>query len=681
MRVGSRGFLQGVLQPFQKKPPLRRKSEQKVNHVFHETKENQPSERNEKHIASLGPHVFGHISSFLPPEDRFATKLCNKESLHAVQTRFAKKMRPGFFKELVIKKGWDIRKFSKAERDALDRIGETVRVLDLTGLELTEERIDLLEVLFPNLEEVDLTEVEFANQEAIDALGEWKSIKKLILSSTALGELPGFHKDCALEYLDISNCRQLDPSNMPLIQSLKGINFSKTKLSHFNFLKNNPQIEELDLQGCQELTSGELQQFPRMDRLHTLSLQDTQIPTLQFLQNLPSMRKLNLSGCRNLTASELRDFPQLSCLEDLDLSCTHLDSLDFLHGLSQIVKLSLAHCEGLSLHDFDRFPVMTHLRSLNLASTQIQSFRLFENNQDIEEVNLSQCQNLPPFYLPFYKVRKLFVSGTSFAGLHQLYRGRENTLDRIEELDVSQCPRVWDYYFLQRLTNLKSLKSERIPGNQLSEGRWSFLEKLDLSGNRNVYEYYADFSHSMPNLKELNVSNSEIRSLDVLSRNPKLEVLHISHNEPWGTFNLRLLETHFPHLKKLVMEGLRNGELPDLSKVKKLEEIALTLPNRMQHLWKKRGIEKIERLKKLHLNGRKSCSRGKIEKVCSKMKWHFIKFRFGQVACIIGFLALFVLTMVYPLFYIPFVGSFKLMMVYDAYMTRRMQTIPQILEN
>ena len=262
----------------------------------------------------------------------------------------------------------------------------------------------------------------------------------------------------------------------------------------------------------------------------------TSIDELQYYRNING---LNLQGNKNLAGElNLNKYPQLT--GQIVISGSPLVTKINVTGLDKITQLQAHHLNGLT-------EVVTG------GNTKLNLFALYNNNslQSVDASNMPSLSTLQTYYSPNIQT----INTTNSPNLSDFNGLSNGSLQSFIGLsDNSKLQRFWasgskiESYDFSKMTNLsnvnlasaavKEIKGLSAAGANLKELQLSntHVSSLDVSNNPNLtsIDLYnvkemtvLDVTHN-PNLTSLRIPFTSISSLDV-SNNTKLTYLSVSH--------------------------------------------------------------------------------------------------------------------------------------------------------
>ena len=262
----------------------------------------------------------------------------------------------------------------------------------------------------------------------------------------------------------------------------------------------------------------------------------TSIDELQYYRNING---LNLQGNKNLAGElNLNKYPQLT--GQIVISGSPLVTKINVTGLDKITQLQAHHLDGLT-------EVVTG------GNTKLNLFALYNNNslQSVDASNMPALTTLQTYYSPNIQT----INTTNSPNLNDFNGLSNGSLQSFIGLsDNSKLQRFWasgskiESYDFSEMTNLrdvnlasaavKEIKGLSTAGANLKELQLSntHVSSLDVSNNPNLtsIDLYnvkemtvLDVTHN-PNLTSLRIPFTSISSLDV-SNNTKLTYLSVSH--------------------------------------------------------------------------------------------------------------------------------------------------------
>ena len=278
----------------------------------------------------------------------------------------------------------------------------------------------------------------------------------------------------------------------------------------------------------------------------------TSIDELQYYRNING---LNLQGNKNLAGElNLNKYPQLT--GQIVISGSPLVTKINVTGLDKITQLQAHHLDGMT-------EVVTG------GNTKLNLFALYNNNslQSVDASNMPALTTLQTYYSPNIQT----INTTNSPNLNDFNGLSNGSLQNFIGLsDNSKLQRFWasgskiESYDFSKMTNLsnvnlasaavKEIKGLSAAGANLKELQLSntHVSSLDVSNNPNLtkLDLYnvremttVDVTHN-PNLTYLRTTFLPLTTLD-LSNNTKLVELSIAHNK-LSSFDIR----HMPNLAK-----------------------------------------------------------------------------------------------------------------------------------
>ena len=294
----------------------------------------------------------------------------------------------------------------------------------------------------------------------------------------------------------------------------------------------------------------------------------TSIDELQYYRNING---LNLQGNKNLAGElNLNKYPQLT--GQIVISGSPLVTKINVTGLDKITQLQAHHLNGMT-------EVVTG------GNTKLNLFALYNNNslQSVDASNMPALTTLQTYYSPNIQT----INTTNSPNLNDFNGLSNGSLQSFIGLsDNSKLQRFWasgsriESYDFSKMTNLsnvnlasaavKEIKGLSAAGANLKELQLSntHVASLDVSNNPNLtkLDLYnvremttVDVTHN-PNLTYLRTTFLPLTTLD-LSNNTKLVELGIAHNK-LSSFDIR----HMPNLAKFYAGSQKpNGFLANIT--------------------------------------------------------------------------------------------------------------------
>jgi len=233
-------------------------------------------------------------------------------------------------------------------------------------------------------------------------------VRSLKLSKLSPVDLAPLSKLKNLETLSCFGTKVINTDALSDKPKLKKINFYMSSLNSIDFLRNCPNVEELDLYGNHFFK----------DYLPLLSLTNLKI--------------LNLYIHKQATDENLAVLEKLTNLEEIKLSnCRKFTTLSFLKNCENLKKIQASW--STSLKDISVIADLKHLQELSLMECSASDFSILKNKEKLTNINLSK---------------------TSFSDLSIL----ENCKN-LQVLDIYQTP-IKD---ISPLKNFKNLFSASVP--------------------------------------------------------------------------------------------------------------------------------------------------------------------------------------------------------------------------
>ena len=304
----------------------------------------------------------------------------------------------------------------------LNRTGETLKILNLSCTSVTLSSVESLVSTLPVLEELNLQTCYCLTNAGIMAflnkIGETLKILNLSCTSVTLSSVESLVSTLpALEELHLMKCTNLTDAGLIAFinktgESLKILDLRRTtiSLSSVESLASNlPVLKELCLQDCYHLNDDGLITFLNKTG-ESLKILDLRRTTISFssveslTSTLPGLKKLQLGSCQQLGDEGLIAFLNKTgeSIKILDLSWTKVSfsSVESLTScLPVLEELYLQRCDQISDDGLMAFlnKSWESLKILNLSSTRL-SFSSVESMTSclpvLEKLDLSFCCNI-----------------------------------------------------------------------------------------------------------------------------------------------------------------------------------------------------------------------------------------------------------------------------------------------
>lgn len=280
----------------------------------------------------------------------------------------------------------------------------------------TADIVALLEAA-PHLEEIDLNRC----QNIAGALQECKSgqleyLKKIFVSDTNVTKADvSVLLKVAPQLEEINLCgvknmaglfQEYKPGQLPYLKKISLKNTNITAADMVALLKAAPYLEEIDLNGCQNI-AGVLQECKpgQLEYLKNISLENANITSadaITLLKVACHLEKIGANYSQN-TVNALQEgkLEQLKYLKtvtlcNIDIQATDIITLLQLTPQLKEINFNLSNMIGGTLQQYKtlKFP---HLTKISFFSTQItlaDAIVLLNAAPELEELNFSGCENL-----------------------------------------------------------------------------------------------------------------------------------------------------------------------------------------------------------------------------------------------------------------------------------------------
>jgi Leucine-rich repeat (LRR) protein len=468
----------------------------------------------------------------------------------------------------------------------------TLNGTNLEGDTVTNKQTRFLEVaLNPQIKELKIVSIYTTELNQIEEAVDWwngltHQWKDLLGSSYKLDEdicfnriininpefllLDPLNDSTQSDILDLSSCDGLDEYKD--IEKLDTLFIENDSIRAFYLktinhnLNQIMQTEELDLGGIIEIV--EIDPLSKLTELKSLNLSGTLVNDLYPIRNLMNLVDLNVSSTlienldpliysislQNLDISytpvySLASISNLKNIHTLDFSLTLVEDLRPISQFNQLYELKftntsvfdlepIAHLKALKYLYFDNCPIndLSHLSQLNelkiisANSTHVQSIETLKHlnnlntisfdHTDINDLSaLSGKENLRTVYCD----NTLLDKNSALEFMSE----NPNTLVVYE----SKLLKKW---FENLSTEWKNIFKQYVPAINLEEPKKENLHELtgisriDLSGNTSIKNI--DPLKQIVGLKELNVSHTQIESIEVLFELREIEILDASYS-------------------------------------------------------------------------------------------------------------------------------------------------------
>lgn len=229
--------------------------------------------------------------------------------------------------------------------------------------------------------------------------------------------------------------------NLP---NLNALNLSGiSAITHLDFLQALYTLEDLNLEGCDQLQADSFAVLGRYTQLKRLTLpSNEQITNLEFLRLLVRLEELSLGNYDSFREGTWDVLGALYNLKVLDMSMNAgagLSNLDFLRACPNLEVLDLGWSfPDISTQAFNVLADLKQLRKLNLQDTYIEDLSILASLELLQELNLSGCTNISDESFSVLRclkqLRKLSLEDTKISNLAVL-----EPLELLQELNISYC--------------------------------------------------------------------------------------------------------------------------------------------------------------------------------------------------------------------------------------------------
>ncbi|XP_072290465.1 uncharacterized protein fbxl9 [Eucyclogobius newberryi] len=400
-------------------------------------------------------------------------------------------------------------------------------------------------------------------------------------SLKTIAQVPGL----ILEELFLQGCKELTDYSVEIL------------------VKHQAELQTLDISGCTELTSRSVQAIAHgLKSLRHLSLcQDWRVTEkgLADLLSVPSLRSLDLSECLNISGVETVNALTSSNTTRARLETLNLKSCRYMRDLA---VFSLVQLFGATLRELD-LTSCTNVTDLSVRALitfspglkvlrlgwckEVTDFGLLGMKYEVIESDPHNGtgDNGPKFtrtfgnmgffkppQLPFDERPKLATDNTVEPLQHQPSSSL-TALRRLEELDLSACPKLTDISITQvlRYPDLQRLSLSTLPeisdASLVSVARHCrSLTRLDLSQCPQISDrgvaVAAPHLHRLQHLSLSCCNNITDRSLSLLGQHCKrLRTLDISRCKHISVATIENVQTQLPFLEDIDCRFIGGTEL------------------------------------------------------------------------------------------------------------------------
>jgi hypothetical protein len=395
------------------------------------------------------------------------------------------------------------------------------------------------------------------------------------------------------------------------LKKIDAVGSSLSRLNWIALLKKTPNIEELNLRDCKnagDCLTSILPDTP-LPRLKNLCFEGCNFKSLdlrKLLQTLPNIEAFDFHMCEEITGdlSKLQPLQKFPNLKEVDLRNTDIMSENLkilLEKASNLKALDLTCCTNLdsNFSEFLQETTFPHLESIYADSSNITAKNLgkiLQKTTSLKKLHLSRCKNIVGVFsqLPLEKnfpmLKRVVLNEASLNAddIQALLKKAPNLKEiQLEGCDLSSTF-ANDLLLAPKFLHLKKIKLREIRcwDNSLKYlmEHSPHLEEIELSHCELPHHFFSNLNlSSLANLDEVTASKSispkEIAFL--LENTPKLEYLHLEHDDIESIFSLINPEIRLKCLKYLTFDrDIRDLDLPSL---KKLVTIAPNLDERQEY--------------------------------------------------------------------------------------------------
>ena len=438
---------------------------------------------------------------------------------------------------------------------------------------------------FQSLEELNIkgNRLESFN----DGILEHKNLKKLIISSNGISQLPDLSSLSNLEYLDCSSNGLLEiPESVFSLLKLKTLDFGY----NHNIKSISHKINKLQHLESVNIYGNDIEvlppKFSQLKNLLLLNVSGNPLKNhLEIIAKLPTLKSLDISYNRGEPISIPESMGELKSLNYLDISGCNI--VEIPASIGELKNLEYLNLTNSKIDSVDpAIGKLTKLVALNFASNwDLNAIpETIGNLENLETLNLNGCKNLSTIpetigdlqkleVLNLYDCKNIIEISDNLSKLKQL-KTIELSYTQIEKID-----------FVYEMTQLENLKLFSTKVNELDPKikQLSNLEVLDI-GLTSITSLPTEIG-ALLKLKEIRFSTFKKSFPDSLCNLTALEILHGSFKgvkKPYpkefgNLINLKSLNvTHdtepnipssFSKLEQLVTLSFRNSQFEKIPSV------------------------------------------------------------------------------------------------------------------
>lgn len=282
-----------------------------------------------------------------------------------------------------------------------------------------------------------------------------------------------------IEILGIGFTPIKDPTPVLQFKKLKQLWMTKTGITNYDFLKDLPELEGIDISQNNISDLSFLKEFPK---LKSLAAAGNQLTDISVLKSLPQLESLNLEQNDITDISALKELQHLTAVS---LEQNQIEDVSALANKPQLTTLFLSGNPTLNIHTLKTENVRelylngNNIKSLsflkhNLALTNLQ----MDHNQLTSLAGLEALPQIESFSANSNQISSLAISGTQ--GTLQTLKLSENGLKNLEGINAFSNLQALEAASNQLMTLVIKEKNHSL---QFVDLRYNFLPQHELELN------------------------------------------------------------------------------------------------------------------------------------------------------------------------------------------------------
>ena len=365
-----------------------------------------------------------------------------------------------------------------------------------------------------------------------------------------------------------------------MFEDVRALNLAYSGIASCSGLENLLNLEELDLKYTPNLTQISFPQ--RLEKLKIFDVSQSGLSTLTGLDNISNVEEINLKNTRLTQLSFTQKFENL---KKIDISESDISTLTGIDNIPDVEEIDL-HNTGLTQLSFTQ--KFENLKRLDISGSDISTFRGLKNLPNLKELILRSTK-LPEveIEIPFENILNLSLANSDIKEIKKL----EN-LQKLEVLDLIGTINITKISLEKPLNQLKILKLGESGIQELTHVAEYFpnLEEIYLNQTTNLS--LLKFTKHMPNLKIIDLEDSDIKKIKGLKNLENLESLKL-HG---AALPKLVFKKSHEAIKSLDLENSFIETLAGLEHLSNLKDINLSFTKKLNKIAFEKPLEELEKL-------------------------------------------------------------------------------------